>query len=60
MEMYVLFANLETSDIFTGNSILFKASSNSFSQVLYFDTLCGSLSAGCKAERIDHRKHLLS
>jgi hypothetical protein len=60
MEMFVLLTNLETSPNFTGYSIPFYASSSSFSHFLYLDTLYESLSAGCKAERIDHRQHLLS
>jgi len=46
IDIFVLFANLETSDDFTVNSIPFKASSNSCYQVLYLVTLCASLSAG--------------
>ena len=60
MEMTVLFANLETPPKFTGNSIPFNVLSNSFYHCLYSDTLDEFVSAVCKAERTDHRKHLLS
>lgn len=60
MNMFVLLANVETSVNFTGNLIPFIASSYSCSHCLYFVTHCGPLSAGCKADRIGQRKHLLS
>ena len=58
MDVFVLFANFETSDNFTGNLIPLRTSSNSCSQVLYLVTVCGCLSTGCKAERTAQRMNL--
>ncbi|KAE9521657.1 hypothetical protein AGLY_017953 [Aphis glycines] len=47
---FVLLTNFGTSVVFTGNSIPFNSLSKSFFHFLYFVTLCGSFSQGCKAE----------
>ena len=60
IDISVLFANLETSVNFTGNSIPFNASSNSCSHFFYFETLYECIFTGCSADRTAHKKHLLS